>query len=219
MSNMSPYDGRFIHPSTFILAGPSGENYFHFFGILRVSESRFRYAQDSEEVEWIKLDLRMKFNFNLRFGFWKSVQGCGKTTLASRLIIHTDVLFKDPPKNTYIFGSNRQPIYDHLVNIGAVTKIFNELPQYDDLKKLLYPHKDGAGSLIVIDDCLQGDTWYLFNVICEFYSLICTFHFFRFVESYSKNFYWALSLYESHMSAIITKPIFSRSHIQKPVTE
>ena len=73
------------------------------------------------------------------------------------MIINKHILFKDPPEKTYIFYSNRQPIYDHLLNIGAVTKIFSELPHYDDLKKLLYPYKDGAGSLIVIDDCLQGE--------------------------------------------------------------
>ena len=71
------------------------------------------------------------------------------------------VLFKTPPEYVYIFYSNRQLIYDHLFSTGVVTKMFNEVPNYENLKKLLYPHKNSTGSLIVLDDCLQD----LSNVI------------------------------------------------------
>ena len=65
-------------------------------------------------------------------------------------------MFKNRPDHAFIFGSNKPPVYDHLVKTVAVTKIFYELPTYENLKRLLYPYKDTTGSLILMDDCLQG---------------------------------------------------------------
>ena len=103
--NIMSWDGRWNHPSTCILAGPTGS---------------------------------------------------GKSTMASRIVSNRAILFKNPPKNAFIIYANRQPIWDHLLKTGLVTKIFNELPSFENLKKLLYPYKDSSGCLLVLDDCL-GD--------------------------------------------------------------
>lgn len=88
--------------------------------------------------------------------------GCGKSTFASNLILNKNILFKEIPKNVYIFCSNKQDTYDELLNRGMIRKIFNEVPTYDVLKKMLIPFKNNGGSLILLDDMLNGNFCFSF---------------------------------------------------------
>ena len=81
--------------------------------------------------------------------------GSGITTKLAKLIAYRNVLFDKPPQYVVLCYSQDQKIYNDLYVKGHVDKFIRGYPTYDELEKLLMPHKE-EGSLLVFDDGLQG---------------------------------------------------------------
>ena len=81
----------------------------------------------------------------------------GKTTIAGKIASYKKILFDKPPGFTVLCYSEDQDLYDDLYNKGHVNKLLKGYPSYHDLSIILKAHKK-EGSLLIIDDSLQGIT-------------------------------------------------------------
>ncbi len=83
--------------------------------------------------------------------------GSGKTYRTADILRAKDEMIEggEKIKNVVVCYAAWQPIYDALMREGVVTKFVKKNPSSDEFVKLVAPHCDRGGSIVVIDDFMS----------------------------------------------------------------
>ena len=92
-----------------------------------------------------------KFNHPTSFIINGATQS-GKTTFVKNLLTNKNVLFKNPPKTTYLVYKIWQPLYLEMKQADLVTEFIQGIPEINDLFKIFSKHKDTNGCFFIFDD-------------------------------------------------------------------
>jgi hypothetical protein len=111
-------------------------------------------------------DLRFKTPFTY---ICAGASQSGKTTHVFNTIKYRRELFDRCPDNIIYFYNQWQPSFAHFEQQNIVTEWVNALPTIDVLKEKTLAHREGNGSLVIIDDFVQ----HLNNDIADLFTVLC----------------------------------------------
>ena len=76
--------------------------------------------------------------------------------LLFNILSEIDKLYDPPPKNIYLFYKEFQPIYNEMLEGNLVTQLFEGVPAYSELRKILYEARKDGHSLAIFDDARES---------------------------------------------------------------
>ena len=102
----------------------------------------------------------------------------GKSSWTIALIKNRNEMFDEIINSVVIISPHKQPEYDSLIKDGIATKLYEDLPNYDEILEMAKYHKDKGGFLLVLDDVLgdlDNDTriQQIFTELCHHYKVTC----------------------------------------------